>query len=201
MRAARVRRDYAPIVSNAKSPQLRRARVDDVPTIGAIINDAAELGLMLPKSYAQLYENVREFVVAVDEGDAVVGTCGLSIIWGDLAEVVSLAVSVEHRGQGLGRRLVESVLDEARHLKIRRVMSLTYERVFFEKLGFAVVDRAQLPMKVWADCVRCPKNDACDEIAMIRVFDDIEPSAAPPPSAPAHVEPPVLLTNLTTGQS
>ncbi|MEM9753939.1 MAG: N-acetyltransferase [Planctomycetota bacterium] len=187
---------------SADAPQLRRARVDDVPAIGAIINDAAEFGLMLPKSYAQLYENVREFVVAVDGQDRVVGTCGLSIIWADLAEVVSLAVSVEHRGKGLGRKLVEAVLEEARELKIRRVMSLTYEQAFFEKLGFAVVDRAQLPMKVWADCVRCPKNEACDEIAMIREFEDITPSPeAPPPTAPASVEPPVMLTNLTTGQS
>ncbi len=176
---------------------LRRARVDDVPEIGAIINDAAEFGLMLPKSWSQLYENVREFVVAVDPDDDVVGVCGLSIIWADLAEVVSLAVMRKYRGRGLGRKLVEAVLDEARALKIRRVMSLTYEQAFFEKLGFAVLDRQKLPLKVWADCVRCPKNEACDEIAMIKVFDDVPEPPVPPPSPPSSFEPPVVLTDLT----
>ncbi|MEM8784167.1 MAG: N-acetyltransferase [Planctomycetota bacterium] len=184
-------------MTEADAISLRRARVDDVPQVGAIINDAAEFGLMLPKSHAELYENVREFVVAVDTADRVVGTCGLSIIWADLAEVVSLAVSVEHRGKGLGRKLVAAALDEARSLKIRRVMSLTYEQRFFEKLGFSIVDRQHLPMKVWADCVRCPKNEACDEIAMIRVFEEFAPAEAPPPSG-VHVAPPVVLTNLTT---
>ncbi len=181
----------------ASAIQLRRARVDDVPEIGGIINDAAEFGLMLPKSYAQLYENVREFQVAVDAQDDVLGVCGLSIIWADLAEVVSLAVSPGHRGKGLGRKLVEAVLDEARALKIRRVMSLTYEQRFFEKLGFVIVDRQKLPMKVWADCVRCPKNAACDEIAMIRVFEDIPQPPPPPVNAPRKFEAPVVLTTLT----
>ncbi len=184
-------------VSDASTITLRRSRVDDVPEIGAIINDAAEFGLMLPKSWAQLYENVREFVVAVDEQDDVRGVCGLSIIWADLAEVVSLAVAPSHRGRGLGRKLVEAVLDEARTLKIRRVMSLTYEQRFFEKLGFGIVDRQKLPMKVWADCVRCPKNAACDEIAMIRVFEDIPAPPPPPVSPPQKFEAPVLLTALT----
>ncbi len=176
---------------------LRRARVDDVPTIGSLINDAAEFGLMLPKSWAQLYENVREFEVATDGNGSVVGVCGLSIIWADLAEVVSLVVAPSHRGQGLGRRLVEACLHEAQQLKLRRVMTLTYERAFFEKLGFAVLDRQQLPLKVWADCVRCPKNEACDEIAMVRVFDGVPAPPLPPAPAPSNFEPPVVLTNLT----
>ena len=175
---------------------LRSARIDDVPAIGAIINDAAEFGLMLPKSWAELYENVREFQVGVD-GDAVVGVGGLSIIWANLAEVVSLAVRPAYRGRGLGRQLVEACLAEARALNIRRVMTLTYEQAFFEKLGFAVLDRQELPLKVWADCVRCPKNEACDEIAMVKVFEDLPEVEGPPPTASSSVEPPVVTTNLT----
>ena len=162
-----------------------------------IINDAAEFGLMLPKSLATLYENVREFQVV--EGDAtgeVVGVCGLSVIWANLAEVVSLAVAPSQRGKGLGKQLVLACLDEARQLQIRRVMSLTYEQAFFERLGFGVVDRQELPLKVWADCVRCPKNEACDEIAMIRVLDDVPelPDVARPPAGGGRFEAPVMIT-------
>lgn len=164
---------------------LRRATVRDVPAMGRIINDAAEFGLMLPKSLAALYENVREFHVAVVSEQEVVGCCGLSIVWANLAELASLAVAPSHRGQGLGRRLVEACLEEARALGIRRVMTLTYEQAFFEKRGFAVVDRLNLPHKVWAECVRCPKHDACDEIAMIHTLVEVpEIADSPPPPAP-----------------
>lgn len=178
---------------------IRRATIADVPAMGKIINDAAEFGLMLPKSAAVLYENLREFVVVEDADEAtgeVVGVCGLSIIWANLAEVVSLAVHPAQRGRGLGAQLVEACLEEARELQIPRVMSLTYQRPFFERLGFCVVDRQELPLKVWADCVRCPKNEACDEIAMIRVLEGIpDPHTLPPPRSSKY-EAPVVLTTL-----
>ncbi|MEM6458215.1 MAG: N-acetyltransferase [Planctomycetota bacterium] len=155
---------------------IRRATIRDVPAMARIINDAAEFGLMLPKSLAALYENVREFHVAEDPSSQdVVGVCGLSVIWADLGELVSLAVAPSQRGRGLGRALAEACIQEARQLALRRVMTLTYEQRFFERLGFAVVDRQSLPLKVWADCVRCPKNQVCDEIAMIRFFEDVPP--------------------------
>jgi len=170
--------------------ELRPADVRDVPTIARLINDSAELGLMLPKSLAVLYENVREFHVAVDtqkvDGDAdqVLGVCGLSIVWADLSEIVSLVVSPQARGQGLGGKLVQKCLDEARRLHIRRVMTLTYERGFFERQGFAVVDRQNLPLKVWSECVRCPKNQACDEIAMMYELQDVPVVEAARPTDP-----------------
>lgn len=163
---------------------LREATIADVPAIAQIINDAAEFGLMLPKSLASLYENVREFRVAAGGAGEAIGVCGLSIIWANLAEIVSLAVDPGYRGQGLGRRLTEACLDEAARLGVRQVMTLTYERAFFEKLGFAVVDRQTLPLKVWSECVRCPKNRACDEIAMIRVMEGVPELETPKPTAP-----------------
>ena len=168
---------------------LRPATVADVPQIHHLINDAAEFALMLPRPMASLYENVREFQVATPVPgsipDKIIGVCGLSIVWANLAEVCSLVVSPDYRGQGIGQRLVQACLDEARQLAIRRVMTLTYEQAFFEKLGFSIVDRQQLPLKVWSECIRCPKNQACDEIAMIRVFDDIPESIGPPPATPS----------------
>jgi amino-acid N-acetyltransferase len=140
--------------------------------MGQIINSHAELGRMLFKSHSQLYESLRDFAVFVRDRE-VVGCVGLAILWADLAEVRSLAVDEAHRGQGIGRRLVEWTIREARRLDIRRIMSLTYEQAFFEKLGFVVVPKETLPLKVWSDCVRCPKRENCDEIAMVRTLPEV----------------------------
>jgi amino-acid N-acetyltransferase len=163
---------------------IRPATIHDVPRIQEIINSHAELGRMLFKNYAQLYEDLRDFVV-YEYGDDVVGCCALGIIWADLAEVRSLAVDDNFRGRGVGRRLVEWCVEEAHRLQIRRIMSLTYEQQFFAKLGFEVVNKDTLPLKVWSDCVRCPKRDGCDEIAMVRELHDVPlavmPTATPTP--------------------
>lgn len=145
---------------------IRRADVDDVEPMAALINGYAAQGLMLPKTLTQLYHNVRDFVVAEANGQ-VVGCAGLKITWRDLAEVVSLAVAPDFQGQGLGRKLVLPLLDDARALKMPTVFALTYQVAFFGKLGFTIVPKETLSQKVWQDCVVCPKQHSCDEIAMI----------------------------------
>ena len=162
---------------------IRRATVQDVPELGKIINDCAEYGQMLHRSHAYLYEHLRDFHVA-DLDERVEGVCGLNIVWANLAEVYALAVAPAARGRGLGRELVEACIGEAQQLGVRRTFSLTYERVFFEKIGFGVVDRQQLPLKVWSECVRCMKNQSCDEIAMVLELLDVPETAAPHPAAP-----------------
>jgi amino-acid N-acetyltransferase len=153
---------------------IRPATIHDVPRIQEIISSHAELGKMLFKSLAQLYESLRDFAVyEIDAERRVVGCAAVSVLWADLAEVRSLAVDEDYRGRGIGRRLVEWCAEEATRLQIRRLMTLTYEQVFFEKLGFEVVPKESLPLKVWSDCVRCPKKDNCDEIAMVRVLRDV----------------------------
>jgi amino-acid N-acetyltransferase len=151
---------------------IRPATIHDVPRIQEVINSHAELGKMLFKSFAQLYEYLRDFVVYEQDGN-VVGCCAISILWADLAEVRSLAVDDAFRGRGIGSALVRECINEARRLQIRKLMSLTYEQRFFEKLGFQVVPKETLPLKVWTDCVKCPKNANCDEIAMVRVLEDV----------------------------
>ncbi len=163
---------------------IRPANLSDVPRIQEIINSHAELGKMLFKSYAQLYEDLRDFAVYLIDGQ-VVGCVAVGIIWADMAEIRSLAVDERHRGKGIGSDLVKWCLDDARRLQIRKLMSLTYEQRFFEKLGFVVVQKETLPLKVWSDCVRCPKNLNCDEIAMVNELTDVPilqgPQAIPTP--------------------
>ena len=120
---------------------------------------------MLPRSRADLYESLRDFVVAEQKGK-VVGCGALAIQWDDLAEIKSLVVTDACQGRGVGRRLVRACLAEARRLGIGRVFALTMTPAFFEGIGFGQVPRESLPHKVWADCVRCPKFPDCDEEAV-----------------------------------
>lgn len=155
------------------SVTIRSATSVDVPAIAAIINDYAEQGQMLHRSHAELYERLRDYYVA-EEGEKVMGVCGLRVIWGNLAEVYALAVASDAGGKGVGRKLVEASVGEAERLGVRRIFALTYQQAFFERCGFGVVDRMQeLPQKVWSECVRCPKNQACDEIAVVRVLEHV----------------------------
>jgi amino-acid N-acetyltransferase len=177
---------------NNATSMIRPATVYDVPRIQQIINSHAELGRMLFKSLAQLYEDLRDFAIYEEDGQ-ILGCVGLTIIWADLAEVRSLAVDTAHQGRGIGKQLVEWTFAEARRLNIRKLMSLTYEQRFFEKLGFEVVPKDTLPLKVWSDCVRCPKREGCDEIAMVRVLHDVPIIELPPATPTPHgVSIPVL---------
>ena len=151
---------------------VRRAKVGDVERLYQIISYYAARGDMLPKTLDQLYNRVRSFNVADVNGE-VVGCAALHITWADLAEVVSVAVHPDFQGRGLGRRLVLPLLDEAQHLGIPTVFTLTLQASFFSKLGFREVPKLHLPHKIWQDCKTCFKQDRCDEIAMIRVaWDD-----------------------------
>lgn len=146
--------------------KIRNAQVQDVPAIHALISCYAELDRMLFRSLADIYENLQVFQVAEVNG-TVVGCCALKVIWANLAEIQSLAVDKNYFGKGIGRALVNQCLEEARRMGITQVFTLTMEPAFFEKVGFRRVDKKTLPMKVWSDCARCPKQDHCDETAMM----------------------------------
>ena len=144
---------------------VRNARMTDVEPIYALVTEYSQRQVMLPRSRADLYESLRDFLVAEQKGKAV-GCAALGIQWDNLAEIKSLAVVDSCQGQGIGRRLVRACLAEARRLGIGRVFALTMTPAFFERLGFERVARESLPHKVWADCVRCPKFPDCDELAV-----------------------------------
>ncbi len=146
---------------------VRNATMADVPAIHGLITYHAELGRMLFRSHADLYEHLRDFFVCDGDDGAVVGCCAVEIVWRDLAELKSLAVAEESRGRGVGTALVRAAEAEGRRLGLARLFALTRERAFFERLGYRTVPKETLPHKVWTDCVRCPVQVACDEIAMV----------------------------------
>ena len=97
-----------------------------------------------------------------------VGTCALHVNWGDLAEIMALTVDEAYQGQGLGRKLVEACLEDSNDLGIYRVFALTYKPEFFVKHGFRYIEKAELPQKVWTECINCVKFPDCGEVAVIR---------------------------------
>jgi len=149
---------------------VRNAKISDAKVICSLINYYAEHDKMLFRSLAEIYENLQTFLVAEAEDGKTIGCCALEVIWSDLAEIKSLAVESEHRGQGIGTALVTAALEQAKYLGVPRVFALTLEPIFFERVGFTVTRKEDLPMKVWSDCAKCPKQSECDEIAMIRTL-------------------------------
>ncbi len=147
--------------------KLRNAKISDVEAIHGLVSSYAERDRMLFRSMADIYENLQTFTVAEADG-AIVGCCALEIIWADLAEIKSLAVDQANKEQGIGRLLVAAAVEQAGRLDVPRVFALTLEPEFFEKLGFEMVEKDALSMKVWSDCARCPKQENCDEIAVIK---------------------------------
>jgi amino-acid N-acetyltransferase len=145
---------------------VRRAKTTDVPVIQRLVNFYAQKGDLLPRTLQELYERVRDFYVFEQEGQ-IAGVCSLFIYWADLAEIRSLAVEPEFEGKGIGRAVTEACIAEARDLLIKRVFALTYKTAFFERLGFRVVNKIELPEKIWKDCLKCSKFYHCDEVAVL----------------------------------
>ena len=148
--------------------EVRSAKISDVEAICSLINCYAERDEMLFRSKADIYENLQAFIVAELNG-SVVGCCALQIVWSDLAEIKSLAVDEANKGLGVGKAIVDAAIEQARKLGLQRVFALTLTPDFFEKLGFEIIEKDALPMKVWSDCARCPKQQNCDETAVIKI--------------------------------
>ena len=142
----------------------------DVKGIHGLIAEYAKKGDMLPRSLTDIYENLRDYFVFLGDDGELVGSAAIHIMWEDLAEVRSLAVREGKMRRGVGTQLVESCISEAIVLGIGRVFALTYKPEFFEKLGFHIVDKAELPQKIWTDCLKCSKFPDCDEVALVADF-------------------------------
>ena len=145
---------------------VERARISDVAQMHESINRFADKGEMLARSLSEIYEHVRDYFV-VREGERVIACAALHVMWSDLAEIKSVAVAEGSQGHGIGVQLVKACLEEAKKLGIPTIFCFTYKPAFFENVGFAQLDKLELPRKVWGECYRCPKFPDCDEVALI----------------------------------
>lgn len=148
----------------------RRADAADVDALHDIIQGYADKGIMLPRSKETLRAIIDTFVVAESAG-RLIGCGSLCRLGADLVEIRSLGISEGFKGRGIGRMIVDSLVEEARELRVPKVMALTYEVAFFQKNGFTVVNKEIFPEKVWKDCIHCKKQHCCDEIAVLKRLD------------------------------
>ena len=145
----------------------RKAVMHDIPPILDLINAYAAQGIMLPRTEFELSEAIRDFTV-VTLGGELLGCGALHFYTPTLGEIRSLAVHQRAKTRGVGRELVDALVEEAQEYELDAVFAFTYVVDFFRKVGFHEVERGALPLKAWKDCVRCPKFQACDEIAVLR---------------------------------
>lgn len=154
------------MASVAEVYTVRKPRVTEVLAIKEMIDGEVPRGNLLPRSLVELYENIRDFMVYVDE-NGVGGCCALHVDLPNLAEVRSLVVRPELRGHNVGEKLLTACIEEARSMELPRIYALTRAASFFERHGFYRVDKEALPHKVYRDCLRCRLYPKCDEIAMV----------------------------------
>ena len=153
-----------------------RSQLPSAVVRGAILADVAQLeslmapfiatGDLLPRSNYDLCRHIKEYVVAEASPGEIVACGSLKIYSQRLGEVAGLAVRPDWQGAGLGRALIEALVLEARAHGLTEVLALTRKPTFFFKLGFAPAEREHFPLKVWADCAKCPRNNCCDEVAV-----------------------------------
>jgi amino-acid N-acetyltransferase len=150
---------------------IRKATIKDVKIIHELLVEYGKQEELLARPLSELYDHVRDFTVFEDAArENIIGCCALQFCWEDLAEIRSLAVHPDHLRSNIGSRLTESVIEEAKTFNITKIFTLTYKPDFFHKFGFVKIDRSELPLKIWSDCIICVKFPDCDEIAMLKVL-------------------------------
>lgn len=155
--------------ASSKGIEVRKAAMQDIPALLELINGYAAKGIMLPRTEFEMSENMRDFMVAY-AGSQLVGCGALHFYSPAVGELRSLAVAESHKTHGIGRMVVDSLVYEAKLYGLDAVFAFTYVPGFFARVGFHEVERGELPLKAWKDCLRCPKFHACDEIAVVRVL-------------------------------
>ena len=151
---------------------IRKAQQADIPAIHDLLEVYADRGIVLRRTREDIQRYLKDFFVAELSGKL----CGCSAIrdfGNNLLEVRSLVVAPEMQGKGVGRAIINAVVGDVRSKRrIWRIFTLTGQPGFFAKLGFHTVSRDMFPEKIWSDCRKCPKNDCCDEVALMQTNDD-----------------------------
>ena len=148
---------------------IRKATIQDVKTVHELLHEYGKKEELLARPLSELYDHVRDFSLFVEDNQTtVLGCCALQFCWEDLAEIRSLAVHPDHLGKKIGTALTRATLSEAREFNIKKVFTLTYKPEFFKNFGFIEIDRSELPLKIWSDCIICVKFPDCDETAMMK---------------------------------
>ncbi|MFA6137575.1 MAG: N-acetyltransferase [Sulfurimonas sp.] len=148
--------------------EYKKAKLSDINEMQELMEPEVEAGIILMRTSDEVATNIRSYTLAFN-GSELVGFCALHIHASSLAEVRSLIVKEKYRGQKIGENLVNKSLEEAYVLGLQKILSLTYKKSFFERLGFIEISKESLPEhKIWADCIKCKHFPVCNEIALIK---------------------------------
>lgn len=148
----------------------RKATLLDIPNMQKLVKKEVEQGIILPRSDDEIATNIRSYTLAILE-DEIVGFCALHIHTPYLAEIRSLIVKEELRGAKIGENMVTESLKEAYVLGLEKILSLTYKKSFFERLGFIEIPKESIPEhKIWADCIKCKHFPVCNEVSLIKTL-------------------------------
>lgn len=148
--------------------EIRRARTSDIRGIRALVAPLAERRILVSKEAVTYYESVQEFRVAVEDGRVV--ACGaVHVMWEDLAEIRTLAVAESHLGTGLGGRVLEALVEDARELGVRRIFCLTFETTFFTRHGFEAIEGQAVSGEVYAELLRSYDEGIAEFLDLERV--------------------------------
>lgn len=146
---------------------IRKIKVNEAKVVQQMINQAANENQLLERSLNHIYDNLRDYWVYIQD-QKILGCCGLHVVgWQSLAEIKSLVVVEDFRKKNIGKKLVRKVLEEAKNLGICKVFALTFSPVFFTKMGFRLIDKNNLPHKIWTECLNCTYFPECKEEAVI----------------------------------
>jgi amino-acid N-acetyltransferase len=151
----------------SKLVELRKATLSDVKIMQELVEEEVKKGVILKRDEDEIATNIRSYILAFHD-NLLVGYAALHIHSIELSEVRSLIVDDRARGLGIGKKIVQYCLQEAKTLEVKEVLVLTYIADFFKKLGFTEIDKEQIPEhKIWLDCVKCIHFPVCNEISLV----------------------------------
>lgn len=150
--------------------EYKKPTLSDIPQMQLLVAPEIESGVILPRSDDEIATNIRSYTLAMD-GDKLVGFCALHIHSHKLAEIRSMIIDSDYRGKNIGSELVNKVCQEGSLLGLKEVLALTYQKHFFERLGFIEIPKESIPEhKIWADCIKCKLFPVCNEVSLIKTL-------------------------------
>lgn len=148
--------------------EYKKAKLSDIERMQQLVAPEVESGIILDRTNDEVATNIRSYTLAMNDNQ-IIGFCALHIHSPSLAEIRSLIIKEEFRSKNVGTGLINKVLEEGVELGLQKVLSLTYKKEFFERLGFVEIPKESLPEhKIWADCIKCKHFPVCNEVSLIK---------------------------------
>lgn len=107
----------------------------DIPAVVEIEN----LSFKFPKPEAVFREDEHKYLVAKEDDGKVVGYIGVEKVL-DEVHIINMAVHPDYRGKGMGKRLMQHVLNDEEVFFLEVRVSNETAKKIYEKYGFKMID-------------------------------------------------------------